>query len=1126
MEIDENNDIIKNIQAVSLGIAELSQINLYGVEINTEADIDGEDFEQFGKSILHSDNPKISILHRILKDKAPHYNIGYIDNNLIRETENRLVQFSFDNISIYDALQEIATELDALLIVDTSTIQNDVERLGNISRTINLYDLESTCQVCHHRGEFKDVCPECGASIDSISEGYGEDTAIFISSDNLSDDISLTTNNGAVKNCFKLEAGDELMTDTIRNCNPNGSNYIWYISNALKREMSPELIAALEQYDSLYQEYQTTYRYILDTNDYNALVERYIDSNKDLAYISDSVYGYPALMTSYYHVLDLFQYLSHSLMPNIEIEETTAASEAAKVQVELTEHGVAIRNYSAHTSNATIESTIKTVVSSIVSPNYKVDVATISLVYDSQSNTGGWEGNITLSRHYEDDNDPDVTITVYTRLNGSSESYCKQLIEKKISQSSSGNLYGAKALFKFDTTANIEQQQITFCNELTKYNLQSLTEFHTICDAILNILAEQGVANPDNWNEVTDTENLYKKLYLPYYARYGYIEDEIKRREDELNVLQVLNDKINDVHLDTIDALDFEKFLQTNGEDLWIEFCSFRREDTYSNSNYISDGLDNAELFAQALSFIETAKKEIYKSAILQHSIRASLNNLLALKEFSGLIEHFEVGNWLRLKADEEIYKLRLIEYEIDYEDFNKISVTFSDVISSIDGYSDVENILSSAKSISSTYQSVKRQAGAGDQSQSRINHWVRDGLDVTNIKLKLDSVDQTQEWNENGMIFRRFIPETEQFDNRQLKIINRGMYLTDDNWRSVKVGVGGFSYWNPATKQMEDSYGVIADTLVGNVILSENVGIYNRNDSITMDDRGMIITSNIDDSNFNLFTIRRKKAGSSIQAASHLDRLKEMDILDVDINFQSNSVDEIEGYLSILYTVQLEGVDAFIRNDDSVSINDELMLSDGFDDLQYIYLYLIDKYNQLTNNTSDMENYENLLYINEDGVLVLNGTMKINTDGETVSFDKFLETDAMRESLNGIIQEQVDIKANSIEQLYADQMSNLQDTLNRYESSFGQYLVYDNEGLKLGSKVSNFYTLINDDGMYFYDKSDPDRSAAIVAYINNRQLYIPDAVIKNSLTIGKFFFAPRLSGGVSLIWGDNGMEG
>ena len=54
----------------------------------------------------------------------------------------------------------------------------------------------------------------------------------------------------------------------------------------------------------------------------------------------------------------------------------------------------------------------------------------------------------------------------------------------------------------------------------------------------------------------------------------------------------------------------YEEIMSRINYDLWLEFVSYRREDTYENSNYISDGLDNAELFENALKFFENFDKE------------------------------------------------------------------------------------------------------------------------------------------------------------------------------------------------------------------------------------------------------------------------------------------------------------------------------------------------------------------------------------------------------------------------------------------------------------------------------------------------------------------------------------
>ena len=98
---------------------------------------------------------------------------------------------------------------------------------------------------------------------------------------------------------------------------------------------------------------------------------------------------------------------------------------------------------------------------------------------------------------------------------------------------------------------------------------------------------------------------------------------------------------IDDIREEILSELDFQSFIG----DSWAELSSFRRESTWSNSNYISDGLTNKELFDNAIHFLEAANKDIYKSSNLQHSISSTLKNLLVLKEFEPLTDYFKIGN-------------------------------------------------------------------------------------------------------------------------------------------------------------------------------------------------------------------------------------------------------------------------------------------------------------------------------------------------------------------------------------------------------------------------------------------------------------------------------------------------
>ena len=309
---------------------------------------------------------------------------------------------------------------------------------------------------------------------------------------------------------------------------------------------------------------------------------------------------------------------------------------------------------------------------------------------------------------------------------------------------------------------------------------------------------------------------------------------------------------------DEENELNFENYL---GKDLWFEFCSYKREDLYSNSNYISDGLTDSEIFDKAQKFIKIAKEEIFKSAEFQHSISTNLKNLLVIKKFKPLVDKFKVGNWLRIQVDDIVYKLRLLSYEVDFDSLENLSVEFSDVMKTANGLTDQKNLMQKAASMASSYDATKRQAEQGKKSKEQLNDWVNKGLSLTNMKIVGNADNQNQTWDSHGILCREYSPITDTYDNRQLKIINRGLYVTDDNWLTSKAGIGNFTFWNPETQKMDEAYGVIADTLVGNLILSEKVGIYNQQNSITLNNNGIIITSNNTnkDINKNLLTIQKK---------------------------------------------------------------------------------------------------------------------------------------------------------------------------------------------------------------------------------------------------------------------------
>lgn len=823
VDLKHSTDIKKTIIATHLAEAELAEVNNYLLEINTDRDIDREDYDT--PSIFYNkDNTEASILHRATK-RAINYEIYHVDDTL--KNINR--QFSIDKKSVYDSLMEIAEEIQCYLEFDVFIDDND-----KIRRTISAYDLLSVCDECGYRGEFTSKCPECGSK--NFTKGYGEDTTIFVSVDNLSDEITYSTNIDQVKNCFYLEGGDEDINAAIRNCNPNGTQEIWTFSAEDQQDMSDTLYSKLYEenngYFAVYDNYYSNVDYTasIAPEQYNNIVSKYSGAPyncDDLEKIVLPIKGYPAIVNAYYNALDMEMFLDAVLMPSIDISyDTSAQDQESKLRQQLDKgySGNSIGVYADSISAVNpseANSAVLSMAEALIDSRYKVKVADYS--YTKGASQGTWKFTIT---NYSNDEDTytsttNITIAITTEY----EKFLRDKIEKVL-QKGDNKEYGIAALMKSET----------FTEDLKSYGIQPLNAIKNCVDGVLSILIDQGLGGSDpSKSDVTES------VYKPYLSKQTTIQKAITEREAEKSLITAMKERIEKVMSDVHSKLNIEKFL---GADLWRELNIFRRESTYSNSNYIYMD-SNADTFDNVRKFMEVATRELVRSATMQHTISASLKNLLVLKEFQALRDHFAIGNWIRIEVDGEVFKLRLLSYELDFSDYQNMSIEFSDVTKINDDLSDIQSVIQNAKTMGTTYSAVERQAADGAEASKVTDGWTKNGFDATQTKIINNAANITMQFDDTGMIFRRKKEYGDDFEPEQMKIINSTLAITKNGWQSISTAIGRIYYYDPAdNNKLKEAYGVNAEVLIGKVILGESLGIYNSNATLKFNKDGLVVTN------------------------------------------------------------------------------------------------------------------------------------------------------------------------------------------------------------------------------------------------------------------------------------------
>lgn len=636
-------------------------------------------------------------------------------------------------------------------------------------RSISVYDLQTNCNHCGYRGDYTDICPKCGST--DLGYGYGNDTTIFVDSETLAESISLSGKQDDVKNCIKVSGGDDLINAAIAACNPTGTQYIYTWSDRDKEDMSEELAEKLEEYSAEYERLTPTYQDIM----------------KDI-----------------YDAIDEQLKLESGMMPDIETAETNAKKELAKLTASNLSP-IAVQNLSIaseYTVNNAVLGMAKCLVNSTI---YKIEFIDDSTSFANQT----WKGKFKLTNYSDEDDTAENTGYITITISDDYTYYIEQKIRKTIDRD---DIYLVDI---FDAKTDLE----IFKAELKKYCLNRLTSFESAYQSVIDVLIEANCANTSSYGDI------YNDLYLPYYNKLAAIQEEENIRISEIEAVEDRLTELGESQAEITSYLNLENFL---GNSLWKELCSFRREDSFENDNYISDGLDNTEILEKAQELFDKAKEQAITASTLQMSLTTSMFNLLAIPEFKKLTGMFEGGNWIRVGLDDKIYRLRLIYFKIDFSEIQNIDVEFSDVTQTANGLNDTKSLMEQVSSMATNFNYVAYQAEQGAKSFTELDSIRNDGLNAALYNIS-SSVNQEFIIDEHGITGRQWDDIQGAYLPEQVKFTNNCLVYTDDYWVTAKSALGKIQYYNPVLKENVEQYGLLADaviagTLIGNDIVGGNI--------------------------------------------------------------------------------------------------------------------------------------------------------------------------------------------------------------------------------------------------------------------------------------------------------------
>ncbi len=248
----------------------------------------------------------------------------------------------------------------------------------------------------------------------------------------------------------------------------------------------------------------------------------------------------------------------------------------------------------------------------------------------------------------------------------------------------------------------------------TEWTLYGTIELQAKIDAYkanMDLLAESSVirtsANSDTiktWNNLEPSEkaqfgnsssNYQYDIYMEYYNNMLGAKNYLSTLQLQISDLSNLqsnaqtrrNEIVNDVAIEN-------NFTE---EELKIITLLFRDSDC-TNDNILVTSIDSTEKKIDTMQeLLEYGEEQLSSMSRPQLTFSASIDNLLALKDFKSFWGHFNVGNYLMVQyRDDTLMKLRMIGYEYNpcLPSSKDFKITFSNSVKSKIGVTDLENLL------------------------------------------------------------------------------------------------------------------------------------------------------------------------------------------------------------------------------------------------------------------------------------------------------------------------------------------------------------------------------------------------------------------------------------------------
>lgn len=775
---------ISSVDETNNGITESKTIKVFSLEnelctkiVYSFGDMGDENDKQGGldRYALYDSSDLEHSILHIVVGECPSWRIGHVDKELC----NYRRTVKADDVDVYSFLTDTVAETFECIF-----------QFNTFEKTINAYKLEN----------------------------IGKYTDIVLSYDNLVKQIQVQCNLNDYITCYNVYGGDDCDGGivNIASINPTGNNKIVDFSYAITQ--MPKYLA--DKVNLYLTEYNRR------VGNYTTETDILLDLQKRLTELEHKV---PSVDTSVYdnQIKELQDAITDE---ELKINEMPAkmVGNVDIVHRTLSEYTDTNGNIGYRVLESFCYSPTWTSNTLILSSTYKngaySDQEVIKDLIDGEYSNGRDYRKFEL--YMGEYSDSTYANSLSLQYNTESHNLYTDIINNKILIY---NLSNEKADYIDNTSINYE--------DWTQYGL---VELQTKMDELTSQLALY----------IGRTDETAKTLYEQTYNKiYGAKDDAtsianslvraIKTRTEEIKEVKALIEMQNDLRKEQV--LSLRDYLT---EKEYEDLDGYIRMQTFNDDSFVITDIDtDDEILEMKRELLKFAQGELSKVSAPQYTFTVDSANFTKIPEFKRFAEQLELGNIINVKLAEnngyEVYvESRLLKVEEDSTNPANFKLTFSSKNTLDDGLLLFKEIKDQANS---TANSLSLKQGGWNNAKYKAqdcNSILSGALDAAKNKLTT-TTNQEFIFDGTGIRGRKWLDDAQDFSDTQIWITNDQIAFSSDKFRNVNMALGNIfippfdgsdGFW---------TYGLAADSIVGNMILSKGLRINNENNTIMLDKNG-----------------------------------------------------------------------------------------------------------------------------------------------------------------------------------------------------------------------------------------------------------------------------------------------